>query len=198
MNSPISPAAMRRPGRPRSPESHQAIIDATFSLLEERGFLKLTIEAIAYRARVSKATIYRRWPNKSALILDLLLDTVDNIDRKCADPSPRAELRNRLLALVEIANSAYGRNFTEIIAASHGDPELGEQFVERFLAPRQEKLSGLVKRGVELGELPPNFTPEMTLDLLYGPIFYRMMVSRQPVTAQYVEQLINATMGACG
>lgn len=184
-----SDAGRCAPGRPRSAKSHQAILDAAQTLLAERGIFNLTIEAIAERAGVSKASIYRRWPNKNALVVAVMLDAADAADAQWRNASPREELRNRLIGLSNIVNST-GCYLTEIIAAAQTEPELAELFSRDFVRSRREQGIAVLRRGVAQREFSADLDVELAYDALFGPIFYHVLMTRKALAEAYIDRLL--------
>ena len=171
--------AVRPSGRPRSSRADEAIIDAALDLLAEGvGVDALSIEAVAARAGVGKATIYRRWPGKH----ELLLDTVRRL--KVGQPEPRGEnVRDDLIALMGVVNISDDRRAERIwpclVPEVVKHPELHELY-QQIVEPRRERLRGVLRRGIETGELRPDLDIELTTLLLSGSVVLQRMLNWNP------------------
>lgn len=184
----------RRPGRPLSAQAHRAIIDATLELLADKGYGSLTIEGVAGRAGVAKSTIYRRWPSKMALVVAAWEAIAAEV--KVPDTGT---LRGDLIKLLEdiirvITRTVTRRIIRGLVAESEEDPELEERF-RAFWASRRAILIRLLERGASRGELPPDTDLELTADLLYGPIYYRFLISGAPLPRTIARRIVDALLG---
>ena len=180
-------------GRPRSRRSEEAILDATLALLGEVGFSGLTIDGIAARAGVGKATIYRHWPGKAHLAVDAFRSRIPPM----AAPDT-GSLREDLLAVVGflvhgLAQSPLSRILPALVEAAEHDAELESLFKE-FGAERRAVLMGILERAAARGELRPGLDLDLALELVTGPIFARRLVLRRPLTPTYAEALVDALL----
>ncbi len=188
------PAAPPR-GRRRSRRSEEAILDATLALLGEVGFSGLTIDGIAARAGVGKATIYRHWPGKAHLVVDAF--------RSRIPPMPAPEtgtLRGDLLAVVGfmvegLSRSPLSRILPALVEAAESDPEL-ERLFKVFGEERRTLIRGVLERAAARGELRSDLDLEVVLDCVVGPVFARRLVARKPLTPRYGEQLVDLLVHA--
>ncbi|MCX9190916.1 TetR family transcriptional regulator [Carbonactinospora thermoautotrophica] len=173
------PRGPRSPGRPRSERAEKAIIEATLELLGEHGYAALAIEAIAAKAGVGKTTIYRRWPNKEELVLDALAATSVPLGEL-----PGTSLRDDLIACVEYVRRSRGsrstRLFPLMMLEGLNNPRLRERYETVVLEPRREVLRGVLRRGIDAGELPPDFDVDLGVALIVGPILYLTKVWNVP------------------
>jgi AcrR family transcriptional regulator len=179
----------RAPGRPRSERAHRAILRAANELLESDGFAAVTVEAIAERAGVSKATIYRWWPNKAAVVMDSFLSMVSS-----EVPFPHTghageDLRLHMRMLAEAFGGKMGRTVVALIAEGQADPELAEALRSRWLSVRRTEAKEILELGIERGELREDLDPEVAVDVLYGPIYYRMLVGHAPLDNDFTDAL---------
>ncbi|MGH8890055.1 MAG: TetR/AcrR family transcriptional regulator [Acidothermaceae bacterium] len=165
----------RKPGRPRSSDANRAIIEATLELLVESGVAAMAIEHVAARAGVSKATIYRRWPNKDALIIDAIA-TVEEPDPEV----PGTSLRDDLLA---ISTNVIGRKVGEkssklyawMAAEADRSPEIRQQYKSLVVERRREFVRQVLHEWQARGELRSDVDIEVALLLTVGPVLaYRM------------------------
>src|SRR3954471_11650443 len=173
----------RRPrGRPRSARADRAILDATIELLAERGYGGLTVEAVAARAGVGKSTIYRRWPSKATLAAA----AVNALARQRVPVPDTGDLRDDLVRCVMDPIGRHGdilgRIFPDLIAEMHRNPELSETMLDA-LAARRSVIQSVLHRAQERGELGSDADLGRIIDLLSGALYYRLLVSREPVEA---------------
>ena len=144
----------RLPGRPRSEHARQAILRSTLNLLQHTGFPDLTIEAIAADAGVGKATVYRWWPNKGALVVDAFASSAEHKLHFPDTGSVYQDMSLQMNQFLGILRTRRGRIVAELLGAGQSDPELLEAFRERFLRPRRQEAYKTLQRGIERGELP--------------------------------------------
>ena len=146
--------AKRLPGRPRSEQARQAILRSTLKLLQHTGFPDLTIEAIAADAGVGKATVYRWWPNKGALVVDAFASSTEGKLHFPDTGSVYQDVSLQMNQFLGILHTRRGRIVAALLGAGQSDPELLEAFRERFLRPRRQEAYKTLRRGIERGELP--------------------------------------------
>src|ERR671914_364061 len=141
----------RPPGRPRSERAHRAILQAANDLLESEGFAAVTMEAIAERAGVSKATVYRWWPNRAAVVMDGFLSIVSSEVPFPHTGRAREDIRIHMRRLSEAFSGKIGRTVAALIAEGQSDPELAEALRSRWLSVRRAQGRGGVERRVQGG-----------------------------------------------
>ncbi|MFD0674684.1 TetR/AcrR family transcriptional regulator [Cohnella sp. GCM10027633] len=178
-------------GRPRNVEAQHAILAASYALLLEGGFQAVTVDKIADRAQVSKATIYKWWPNKAAVVMEGYLHAATARLPVPDTSSAMADLRVHASNLAGFLTSREGKIITELLGEGQFDAGLAEAYRTRFFAPRRLEARGLLEKGVRLGELKPGLDVDVCIDLLYGPIFYRLLVTGATLDEAYVSRLID-------
>src|SRR5947209_19264200 len=159
--------ARRAPGRPRSQDARRAILRSTLKLLQETGFPDLTIEAIAAAADVGKATVYRWWPSKAALVADAFSSSADEELRFPDTGSVRSDVSIQMKHLVRVLRGRRGRIVAALIGGGQSDPELIQAFRDRFMTPRRQEAYGILRRGIARGELRKDLNLDLALDTLY-------------------------------
>jgi AcrR family transcriptional regulator len=179
----------RLPGRPRSEESHLAILRSTLKLLKETGFSQLSIEAIAADAEVSKATVYRWWPTKAALVADAFSASADEELRFPNTGSVRKDMSLQMRQVVRVFRSQRGKVVAALLAGGQSDQELIAAFRDRFLWPRRKQAYQTLQRGIDRGELPPDLDLDLTLDALYGPIYMRFLIRHSELEERFADNL---------
>jgi AcrR family transcriptional regulator len=179
----------RSPGRPRDEAAKERILEAAVELLEEFGFAQVTSDAIAQRSGASKATIYRWWPNKVAVLVEAFV-------HRMTPEVPLREVESLehwvTLHIREFAGVLTGRNgrlLAAIVAAAQNDPEVQQTFVSHWIAPRRQMWRRALERFQEKGALPADFDINVVLDAMYGPLYFLLMVRHGKVTTAYAEAL---------
>ncbi len=185
---------VRKPGRPRSEKARQAILRSTLDLLRETGFAEFSVEAVAAAANVGKATVYRWWPNKAALIVDAFAASADEELRFPDTGSVLRDMREQMAHLVEIFRSPRGKIVANLIGAGQADPELTRAFRERFMLPRRHEAYATLRRGIDRGELAEDTDLDLLLDSLYGPIYMRFLIGHRELTLDFTERLCRSVM----
>jgi AcrR family transcriptional regulator len=181
--------ARRSPGRPRSEQARLAILSSALKLLGKNGFSDLTIEDVAAHAGVGKATVYRWWPNKAALIADAFASSTT---RKLHFPdtgSVCTDMSQQMRQLIKIFSSRRGRIVSAILGGGQSDRDLIKAFRDRFLWPRRREAYATLQRGIERGELRRNVDMDLLLDSLYGPIYMRFLIRHDNLTPEFVDHL---------
>jgi AcrR family transcriptional regulator len=185
-------------GRPRSDEKTRRILRTTADLLRSRRFSELTVDLIAAEAAVSKATIYRWWPNKSALAIDAFL-----IDHAPGVPFPdtgstREDVRQGVHALIVLwTHTPTGPIIASLMAEAQNDAALEEAIRNRFLVPRRAVGKAILQRGIDRGELRADLDLEVTLDAIYGPIYHRLLSRHAPLDTAFANRLIDLLFDGC-
>jgi AcrR family transcriptional regulator len=179
----------RSPGRPRSEEARKAILQSTLDLLEQTGFAELSIESIASRAGVGKATVYRWWPNKAGLVVDAFVSAVEEELAFTSTGSAEKAIREQMKRWAVIFGGPLGQIIAKVIGAGQSEPEMLEAFQKSFVEPRRREARALLKQAMKTGELRPNVDPDLILDILYGPLYIRLLIRSGPLTMTFVDQV---------
>jgi AcrR family transcriptional regulator len=183
-------------GRPRSKNAHRAILEATRQLLEERGFVDLTIEEVAQRASVGKATIYRHWPTKGTLVFESF--TVQFLAQQ---PLPdTGSLRGDLLASLRawirnVKGTVTGRTLVGLIAEVQRDPELAELWRDHFVVPVRAQHRLMIERAIERHEISSKTDVDVTLDLVFGAAYHRLLQSHLPLSDRFAQSVVDTIVG---
>ncbi|MGB8403184.1 MAG: TetR/AcrR family transcriptional regulator [Mycobacterium sp.] len=195
MSSTASPARRSR-GRPPSStaESHALILDAVYDLLQERSVRDLTIEAVAKRAKVSKPTIYKWWPTKADLVMAMLQERLDHPpdtpQLEVASMTVQDSLKLKVRMLVGMFNGMFGKVMAELIAEGQSDPAVLKTLYDRHLRERRAATVAEVERARVSGELPAEIDPELVVDTISGPLYYRLLLRQKPLTEAYADDLV--------
>jgi len=180
-----------RSGRPRDARADRAIIDATLDLIAERGVHAFRTEDVASRAGVGKGTIYRRYPSKDDLVTAAVGALVD---QEIVVPDT-GSTRSDLLVLMREAVALYsgerpGRLMPKLVSAMAERPELARTIRSGFLAARRAALAEVLRRGIDRGDLRRDLDVEFALDLLGGPLFYRLLITGGPIDDRLAQNVV--------
>jgi AcrR family transcriptional regulator len=189
---PAASSPARGRGRPRDERAEQSIIDSTIAILDEEGFARLSIEAVAARAGVSRPTVYRRWPTKLDLAVDAVLRTAPPLDlTETADP--QADLRRVVSGLVaEMTSSPIGRVVAAAFTGGDTSAEpLTRKLTETYLRPGRAAITGILQRAVSQGILRDDLDLELLLDVVLGVPAYRWLTTGKPVDAATTSAVID-------
>jgi AcrR family transcriptional regulator len=182
-------------GRPRSEEADRAILRAAAELLEERGLAAMSIEEVAARAGVSKATIYRRWSSKGLLALDAFV-----AEFRSLQPLPdTGTLRGDLIAALEawtwaVTRTPMGRMLAGLIAEAQHDAELHAAWRDRVLEPLRTQHRIMLDRAIERGEMTASVDKEVVLDLFFGAAQHRLLLGHLPMTGEFIEDVVEVIL----
>jgi rhodanese-related sulfurtransferase len=185
-----------RRGRPRSERAHKAILEAAGELLLEFGLDSVGMDAIAMRAGVSKATIYRWWPTKELLALDAIHHEWTAAHPESAGSgSLRVDLYSLLRPWIRLLNEKpYGRVLAAIIAKLQTDERFAEEYRTRFLDRRRELAREIMQRAIESGEIAAGTNVELALDLLYGPVYHRLLHGHAPLDEPFLRGVVETVV----
>jgi AcrR family transcriptional regulator len=185
LNAPPIPIP-KKPGRPRSQTTEKAILKAAGELLAEFGLAAMTVEGVAARAGVGKASIYRRWPSKGALAFDATLG-----EYLAGQPTrDTGSLEGDLLATARdwirsVKRSPLGPTLRFLTAEIQSDPSLAAAWRERFVGPVRMNRRPIVERAIARGEIPAGSDPELIMDLLFGPLYHRYLNMHLPLDESF-------------
>src|ERR671910_1646939 len=178
-------AVGREMGRPRDARADRAILETTLELIAECGVHAFRTEDVAARAGVGKGTIYRRYRSKEELVTAAVAALVREEIAVPDTGSTRGDLLALMREAVELYGSSLpGRLMPKLIGAMGDNPELARAVRDGFVAGRRSALSEVLRRGVERGDLRPDLDLELALDVLGGPLFYRLLVTGGPPPQQ--------------
>lgn len=185
-------------GRPRNESHCRAIREAALSLVLERGFSHTSIESIAERAGVGKATVYRRWANKSDLIVHAFFEVVAAQVRIQETGDLRRDFKQQLRLAVQELNGRNGRILAMLFACMQDDEALANSFRNEWLTVRRAAGRQVLQRGIERGEIPAGTDPNFVLDALYSPIHFRLIAGHAPLTVEFSDALVDLIFDGLG
>jgi len=190
MKKTVLPAA--RKGRPPSEmaASHAAIMDAVYTLLQEKSVRDLTMEEVAKRAKVGKPTLYKWWPTKATLVLAMLCERMAPNLEKPSDLTAEDSLRFRVRSLIDAFKGPFGKIVAGLISESQSEPGTLHQFLERWVSPRRIATIADLQRGKNTGELRSEAEPEVLNDAIFGALYYRLLLRSGPLSRRFGEDLV--------
>lgn len=183
-----------RSGRPRDDEREAAILDAARAIVAETGYEKLTIEAVASRARASKATIYRRWPGKAELVAEALRCRPVALPVMPDTGDLRADMVQGILAFVADLTEHDAGLMVGLAVAIRSDPVLAAMMREQTVSCRRDAASAWLKRAVARGQISPAVDIDVVADLVPAVVFMRLLVTGEPVDEPFVGRLVDSVL----
>jgi AcrR family transcriptional regulator len=179
----------------RSERSHTAILEATRHLVTTVGYDNMTIEGIAARAGVGKQTIYRWWPSKAAVVLDMW---APEVHPRLGFPDTgdlAADLKTQLKAVVALAeDESFGQSFRALVAESQYDAQFAAQLIARIFGPRIEACKQRLRAAQEAGQLRTDVDPDIAIDLFYGPFYHRYLLRIAPIDDAHVDSVVDTAL----
>jgi AcrR family transcriptional regulator len=183
-------------GRPRSTECHGAILDSVLQMMQKNGYNAVTIEGVARHAGVGKQTIYRWWGSRAELILDAFANHAADLV-----PTPdRGSLREDLDTFMNAGFQRLFRDYGEILRGLMADAALDPDFAkilrEAFILKRRKATMEILRRGIERGEIAADADLDLMTDMLFGPVWFRLLVQHAKLDTAFAKQLVGAVIGA--
>ncbi|MCM3784525.1 TetR/AcrR family transcriptional regulator [Neobacillus mesonae] len=187
---------MAQKGRPRDTKLQQLILSVAYNLILEHGFEEVTIEKIAEQAGVSKATIYKWWPNKGAVVIDGFFEaTADRLPVPDTG-SVEEDVMTHAINISLYMEGKEGKVISELIGQGQLDATLIQVFREYYIRPRRAEAASILRRGIDRGELREELDVESSIDLLYGPLFYRLLVTGESLAEDKVRPILLAAFNS--
>lgn len=187
--------SLKGPGRPRDEETRQRILKSAAQLLEERCYDEITVDAIAEHSGAGKATIYRWWPNKAAVLIEAFRE---RISRELPFPDTgdfRKDIRQQLQNFTDIIYwGRRGKVFRAFIAGAQADPEVAKAFRESWIRPRRAEARKLFERYIAAGITDPNLDPDLAVEMVFSPLYYRLLTGWGEITPEYLDSLADMAM----
>lgn len=182
-----------RRGRPRraTAESHDSILDAVYELLQQHSVRDLTIEAVAKKAGVGKPTLYKWWPTKAALVMDMLQYRFG--DGPELPPAESGEITIRLIVrwVIGAFNGPFGKVLAELIAEGQSDAAVLQEVYDQHVRDWRTATVDLIEHDKASGALAADTDPDLVIDAIFGAIYYRLLLRSAPLTEQFGEQIVD-------
>lgn len=197
--------APRRPGgrgvdrgRPRDPDMDQAILGATIDLLAEVGYVRLSMADVARRAGVSKPAVYRRWSQKSQLVVEAMVTQMRPGRHNHSDSAA-----DELLALTEqlrdlLTRTPLGRVLPGLVAEMAADPVLATSYRDLIIRPNQRQWRAAVERGINSGELSDETDVDLVVNSLAGPLYMSVLITGEPIADGYARHAVDLILARYG
>jgi|SRR5450631_1385773 len=181
----------RRPGRPRSEKARKAVLRSTLALLKRVGFHELSMEAVASRAGVGKATVYRWWPNRAELVIAAFVFAVEPELRFPSAGPVLESLHRQMRRWAVIFRSPLGHIVATVIGAGQSDPDILRAFRSHWIEPRRIEVRKLLQQAIAKGEIRADLDPDAVLDLFYGPLYLRLLLKHAPLNEKFADRVFN-------
>jgi AcrR family transcriptional regulator len=180
--------------RLRPEEIEGVIINAVFENLLAHGFRALTVESISAKTGIAKTSIYRRWPNKAAMVMEAFLCKIGPGIEFPRKASYVESIRLQMLALAKAFRGPFGPIIKALLGEAQFDAELAEAFRTRWIAPRRATAKEVIRSAIRNKELRSEVDVDQALDALYGGLYYRLMIGSGPLSDAYVRDIFSAVM----
>jgi len=187
-------SAPSRRGRPRSQKARDAVLRATRELLLEVGPQAMTTDQIAGRSGVSKATLYKWWPNKFAIAVEAFLREETVVSPVPDTGSAREDYRIWLRNTADLFAGPYGRVFAQLIGEGQANPKLRAELRERLLAPRRRMTRDIWDRAARRGELRADVDFETAMDLMIGAVTNRLLLGYAPLDEKAADAIVDTAL----
>jgi len=186
----------RAPHR-RSDRARVAVLHAADDLLVERGYAGVTIEGIATRAGVAKQTIYRWWPSKFEILMDTFLEDAADALEIPDTGTAAGDLRHHLRQLAAfLSGDPAGRVMLALIGQAQQDAGIARAFQQRFLDERRALDRTILERAVARGDIRADTDLELVIDMIYGPVYHRVLLTGLPVDDSFIDGLVGHVMAS--
>jgi AcrR family transcriptional regulator len=190
----MTPSRVR--GRPRSEEHRDAVLKAAMELMQEDDLRRASVDRISARSGVSKATIYKWWPNRTAVAIEAFLHQM-MVDAPVPDTGSATEdFRLTLRGIMSFYTSPFGAIYAQLIGESQFYPTERERIRTHQVTVRRAAVQKIWDRGVARGELDPNIDPDVAMDLIFGPAMYRMAIGHGGLTPADADTIVAIAMRA--
>jgi AcrR family transcriptional regulator len=180
--------------RPRSVRAHEAVVDATIELLQEGGYPSATIDAISGRSGVSKATIYKHWPSRTAVAVEAFGKLMDSAVPLPDTGTARGDFSEQIRLVSAFYTSALGQVYAQLLAAGVSDPAGARYFREYFLGDRRKAIAKVWQRALNRGEVNADVDVEIAIDVLFGPLIFRLLTGHAPLARADADAVADAVL----
>ncbi|MGW6200970.1 TetR/AcrR family transcriptional regulator [Kribbella sp. NPDC055110] len=179
----------------RSERARRAILDAALELCSEQTYARLTMEGIAKRAGVGKQTIYRWWPSKAAILLEAIEESGRHTLVFPDTGDLEADLRTQMTQVAAaFSNPRFAAYSKGLIAAAQSDPDIAEAVVTAIIRPRVDLCVTRLKHAQQSGQIRPDVELEDLVELLYAPLYYRLLLHTRPVSPAQVDTILHLAL----
>jgi len=187
------PNKKRPRGRPPSQAARKRALSAAHDILMDEGFGRLSIEAVAAKSGVGKPTIYRNWSNACELAMAALM-MADPVEPSEQDGSLKSSLTAQMRTLVKAFATTRGRQITMALAAADPESEMTKAFRNQVILSSRETGRSLIEQAIKRGDIARPDDIEVVLDVIYGPVFYRLLGGHRPLDQTFADNLVAAAL----
>lgn len=181
-------------GRPRDPRIDLLVLQAAAKLVLTHGLRAVSIDSIAAAAGVGRMTIYRRWSNKAAIVMDAFVARVDPTTLFAPTANYLESIRLQMRTMTQAFRGKDGALLRILLAEAQHCPDVAEALKERWTMPRRRMAIAYFQQGIREGWLRPDVDPNTMIDLLYAPLYYRLQMGTGPLTDAYADQVFEQAM----
>jgi AcrR family transcriptional regulator len=181
-------------GRPRDPRIDLLVLQTAAKLVLTHGLRAVSIDSIAAAAGVGRMTIYRRWPNKAAIVMDAFVAMVDPTTLFAPAANYLESIRLQMRTMTQALRGKDGALLRILLAEAQHCPDVAEALKERWTMPRRRMAIAYFQQGIREGWLRPDVDPNTMIDLLYAPLYYRLQMGTGPLTDAYADQVFEQAM----
>ncbi|MDI6519259.1 TetR/AcrR family transcriptional regulator [Streptomyces coelicoflavus] len=183
----------------RAADRTDAIMRSTLELARENGFAKLSIEAVAARSGVGKHTVYRRWPSRGLLFLDSVLSlNTGGLDHPDTGDVV-ADLRTVMTKAADLlGRPPWGPLYRDLIGEAQHDPKVAAALNQRFIEPQTANTLARLRAARDQGQIAPDFDLDLAMEILSGPLYFRLLVTQEPISPAYIDRILEAVFAGMG
>lgn len=181
-------------GRPRDPKIDRVVLQAAAKLVLSHGLRSVSIDAIAAEANVGRMAIYRRWPNKAAIVMDAFAARVDPGTLFVSSSDYLDSIRLQMRTMARAFRGKDGSLLRIVLAEAQQCPDVAEALKQRWTMPRRKMAVAYFEEGIRRGLLSVDVDPNTMIDVLYAPLYYRLQMGIGALTDAYVDQVFNHAM----
>lgn len=196
VKEPKTKIAPKPRGRPRSEQARHEILETAYNLLRDKGFNSVGSHEIAQAAGVSSATLYRWWKSKEEILFDACFEHMRPILAIPETGSGLTRLRRHVLRASDFLVSEEGRVMARVLTGIHDDQRLRQMFLERYVNPRRQIQRAVIEDSISSGELKPTTDPELLIDMLTGPLFFRWLQGHAPLDKGFAKSIFDKVIPA--
>ena len=186
----------RAPGRPRSEQARQDILEAAFKLVKNKGFQSVRAHEIAEAAGVSSATLYRWWNSKEEIMFDACFEHLKPALAVSGKGTALGRLRAYVLRATDFLTSQDGEVMARLFTGIHEDKKLQRMFLERYVVPRRQIQGRIIENAIAAGELKQDTDSNLLIDALNGPLFFRWLQGHAPLDQKFAESIFKSVIPA--
>ncbi len=169
-------------------------MDAVYELLQEKSARELTMEAVAKQAKVGKPTLYKWWPSKAALVMAMFHERLAGQSQVPATATAEEAIRTKMRHLIAEFNGLFGKVMADLIAEGQSDPAILHELYESHMRLRRASTVADLERGKASGEFSAEADPELLVDAIFAPVYYRLLLRFAPLSEQYGNDLIDQVL----